>query len=182
MSSSEGFWDFSNRIYRVDHVSHACLSLQDESGADVNMLLFCCWAATVNVELSDDQFQNVLRFSRSWADDIVRPLRAIRSTMKHDGGRLSAVPIATFSELRENIKKIELQAEKLQQQQLETMIGTATSRSETTDLQYLAVSNLRRYCRAEHIDLTTSIIDKLMIILLAAIPSTTKQAARDLLD
>ena len=38
-SDFEGFWDFSVRTYRTPGVPDACLSLQNDYAADVNMLL-----------------------------------------------------------------------------------------------------------------------------------------------
>jgi len=44
----ERFWDFSVRTYRTEGVPAAGLSLQNDYGADVNMLLYCAWiGATV---------------------------------------------------------------------------------------------------------------------------------------
>ena len=45
---SSRFWDFSLEIYAKPGVAQACLALQDECGADVNLLLFCCWAGPLD--------------------------------------------------------------------------------------------------------------------------------------
>ena len=39
-SGKDGFWGFSLRIYARQDVPQACLALQDEGGADVNLVLF----------------------------------------------------------------------------------------------------------------------------------------------
>ena len=37
------FWRFSLRVYRAAGVQQACLALQEDCGADVNLLLLCGW-------------------------------------------------------------------------------------------------------------------------------------------
>ena len=37
------FWRYSLGFYRRSGVEQACLGLQNTCGADVNLLLFCCW-------------------------------------------------------------------------------------------------------------------------------------------
>ena len=180
MKAKKGFWEFSTRIYRGKRLPDACLSLQNESGADINMLLFCCWAAAAKVELNGDMFQNVLQFSRRWANDVVRPLRAIRIKMKRSDRRAKTVQAESYNELRENIKVVELCAEKLQQEELQAMIGTTIPQLVAAGPLNLAVANLRRYCEAEAIDLTSDTIDRLVIILAAAFPSENPQLAREL--
>ena len=36
-------WNYSLEIYRRPGVQDACLKLQDDMGADVNLLMYCCW-------------------------------------------------------------------------------------------------------------------------------------------
>ena len=37
------FWRFSLRFYRQPRVADACIALQEESGVDVNLLLYLLW-------------------------------------------------------------------------------------------------------------------------------------------
>lgn len=180
MNAKEGFWDFSIRVYRSKKLADACLSLQDESGADVNLLLFCCWAAAANVELDGDTFQKALQFSRFWTTDVVRPLRKVRTTMKRSDRKAKTVQAEFYNELRESIKAVELRAEKLQQQELQAMIGTTAPQSDATGPLSSAVSNLCRYCESEAIDLTADTIDRLVVVLAAAFPSENPETARKL--
>jgi uncharacterized protein (TIGR02444 family) len=39
------FWRFSLRLYRAPGVGDACIVLQEETGVDVNLLLFLLWQA-----------------------------------------------------------------------------------------------------------------------------------------
>ena len=52
MQNDDGrFWAFSLEVYGRPGVAPACLALQDRHGLDVNLLLFCCWAASQGVTL-----------------------------------------------------------------------------------------------------------------------------------
>ena len=52
MQNDDGrFWAFSLDVYGRPGVAPACLALQDRHGLDVNLLLFCCWAASQGVTL-----------------------------------------------------------------------------------------------------------------------------------
>lgn len=114
---TEGFWEFSSRVYRLDGVSDACLALQDRWGVDINVLLFCCWAGMNVGSVSDSTMSEILGHSTRWAENVVRPLRAVRRWMKSENGE---------SELRDEVKRVELAAERVQQEALEAMVGTAT--------------------------------------------------------
>ena len=37
------FWRFSLEVYQDEEVQRLCLSLQDDYGLDVNVVLFCLW-------------------------------------------------------------------------------------------------------------------------------------------
>ena len=43
------FWDYSLKTYNRPHVGKACLRLQEEAGADVNLVLLCLWLAARGV-------------------------------------------------------------------------------------------------------------------------------------
>ena len=164
-----GFWNFSNHVYREENVATACLLLQNENNADVNMLLFCVWAAKARFELSTSTFEDALAFSRSWAVDIVRPLRAIRTARKRED------EIEHRNTFRRNVKALELQAEKLQQEELQALLGANVRQTNSADSLRLAASNLSRYCAAELIDLNPENINRMLVILAAAFPATKSQ-------
>ena len=45
-SAGSPFWRFSLRFYRLPEVADACITLQEQAGVDVNLLLFLLWHAT----------------------------------------------------------------------------------------------------------------------------------------
>jgi uncharacterized protein (TIGR02444 family) len=126
MSASEGFWAFSVRIYGKPDVPPACLDLQNDYGLDVNLLLYCCWLGTHGVKLDTATLERALAFTNPWAEHVVRPLRQARTWMKRDGSARGQLPPDAYTELRESIKAIELEAERLQQLALELMTNPPT--------------------------------------------------------
>lgn len=181
MCVTKKFWDFSVRTYDADGVSDACLTLQAEQGVDVNMLLYCCWVASVHGELDREMFDAALQFSRSWAKDVVRPLREVRTRMKHASCNDHTVPAESRMQLRENVKRIELEAEKLQQTVLEALAPPAVQQLPASDQLRYAAANLRRYCRAEAVEITGESLEQLSLILAAAFPPATRKSTRELL-
>jgi uncharacterized protein (TIGR02444 family) len=173
----EAFWDFSVRTYRSSGVPEACLDLQDEQGADVNMLLYCCWAGGCGASLDAGSFDRAQTFSRDWSGQVVRPLRAARRWMKQDGCAAGPVDRDACMALRQQVKNIELAAEKLQQLALAALPLPAGGSPVAGDAQLAAVAaNLRRYCTASGIRLDDVVIDRLRIIVRAGFPELRQES------
>ena len=117
---SEGFWDFSSRVYRKPDVSQCCLSLQELYGLDVNLLLFACWHASSRGLCEPALVKNALAFSSNWANHVVKPLRGARRWMKT---QTENTLVEDFHSLREQIKSLELQCEKFQENTLESLVS-----------------------------------------------------------
>ena len=174
MHMLESFWKFAVRTYRCDGVQEACLALQNEHGADVNMLLFCCWMGTTRGEFDTKTFGMVLDFSRTWADQVVRPLRKVRTWMKTKGCPDPVIQVESCINLRERIKNVELEAEHLQENTMQFIVDSISGVTlAVTEQANAAVLNLRRYCEAEGIDPDHETQACLEIILRAAIPHGT---------
>lgn len=123
---SEGFWNFSIRVYRKPDVSQCGLSLQDLYGLDVNLLLFACWHARSSGLCELALVEKALAFSSNWADHVVKPLRGARRWMKTQTQRQTQTEnnlAKDFHSLREQIKTLELQCEKFQQNTLESLVS-----------------------------------------------------------
>lgn len=171
MTTPKSFWNFAVRTYRCEGVPEACLALQNERGADVNVLLFCCWIGATRGELEIETLDRVLEFSRAWAERVVQPLRSVRTWMKIEGCPDPRVPVESCVDLRERIKKVELEAERLQENVMQSMVDTLPEVTlSVTEQARAAALNLRRYCEAEGIDLDHETQTCLDIILQAAIP------------
>lgn len=113
MARENPFWDFSLAVYRRPGVAEACLRLQDGAGADVNVLLYLCWEAAVRDDALDrSAIVEAVARTREWRDGVVAPLRAVRGRMKEG---VAGVPAESVERLRAEVKRIELESERLQQ-------------------------------------------------------------------
>ena len=171
-SENEGFWDFSVRTYRTVGVPDACLSLQDDYGADVNMLLYCCWVGACNGRFDGELFERANEFSTRWAEHVVVPLRTARKWMKLSGCSTEPVPTDPCMALREKIKSVEFAAEKLQQQVLDSLVSLDDDRDESPQqVRRDAVANLELYCEAIGLNVGDDVRQKFSVIIDAAFPA-----------
>jgi uncharacterized protein (TIGR02444 family) len=107
------FWDFSLAVYGRQGVAPACIGLQDRLGVDVNVLLFCCFAACRRRKpLIESEIRRALDTVTPWQDGVVRPLRALRTDLKADP---AGAPRAAAESLRRHILAAELEAERVEQ-------------------------------------------------------------------
>ncbi len=172
----EGFWDFSVRTYRTDGVPDACLSLQNDYGADVNMLLYCCWIGACIGQFDHDLFARASAFSTLWAEHVVVPLRSARTWMKQTGCDTEPVPTDACMQFREEIKSVEFAAEKMQQQVLESLVSIDQWRNDPPD-QVLKniVANLMLYSEHTGIEVCEDVRRKFCDVVQAAFPDWRKQ-------
>jgi uncharacterized protein (TIGR02444 family) len=145
MTSDNPFWDFSLALYRRPGVAEACLRLQDDAGVDVNLLLYFCWLATVRgTALDDSEIGKAVEGTDAWRARVVRPLREIRRSMK--GGVEGMAPESAES-LRSEVKRIELQSERLQQDLLFRMAGSGARAIGGPGARRRAEENIARYLK-----------------------------------
>ena len=172
----ESFWDFSVRTYRTSGVSEACLSLQNDQGADVNMLLYCCWVGAAVGPFDDDLFSRASEYSARWAENVVIPLREARSWMKHTGCTAEPTPTEDCMQLREQVKSVEFAAEKMQQQVLESMVSVDRTRDERPkQIVEDVAANLMLYLEGLDIQPAIEVRNKLSVIVCAAFPDFDKK-------
>jgi uncharacterized protein (TIGR02444 family) len=103
-------WAFSCNLYQQSVVKERCLFLQDEYGANVPVLLYCCWAGCYFPSLSSEQLANVQKVADLWSEQCIRPLRDIRRAMKTTDVTHSEQ--SSWQGIREQVKALELSAEK----------------------------------------------------------------------
>ncbi|MBC7781781.1 MAG: TIGR02444 family protein, partial [Proteobacteria bacterium] len=123
-ASSDGFWSFSLRLYARPEVPPACLALQDEGGADVNLVLFLLYLADRGRLLDATEIAGLERATRVWRVQVVEPLRNVRRVLKTDVDAFTQARTAAF---RDEVKRIELGAEKLEQSTLEALAPATTA-------------------------------------------------------
>lgn len=102
------FWQFSLSTYGQADVAKECLALQQAIGIDVNVLLFCAWLGTRDIDLSREDIAAASVAVEAWGENVVRPLRGVRQWMK---GLYSN----EFADLRERVKVLELETEQVEQ-------------------------------------------------------------------
>jgi uncharacterized protein (TIGR02444 family) len=110
------FWRFSLRFYSRPGVAAACLALQDEAGADVNLMLFLLFLAEHKRQVTADDIARLDGTVRTWRDRVVKPLRELRRVLKTGIGE---IPVAVSETFRGQIKRLELESEQIEQHLLE---------------------------------------------------------------
>jgi len=114
----EDFWQFSLAFYGQAKVARACLALQDRTGADVNLLLLCCWLARYRRQLDAAGLEALNAAIADWRSCVIEPLRHARRALRPSFDNYQQAPQAA---LRQNILEAELAAEKIAQHRLATL-------------------------------------------------------------
>ena len=138
-ANDSAFWRFSLRFYALPDVAPACLALQDEANVDVNLMLFLLFLAENGRAITRDDVARLDASIAPWRTEVVEPLRAIRRRLKSGIGEISA---ASSEGLRNMVKKIELEAERLEQGRLEK---AASNLGKPADRFLAARANLAAY-------------------------------------
>lgn len=131
------FWEFCLAIYGQVAIEQTCLRLQDQNGANVNLLLWLCWLADRGIALDQQQLDLGLHKIATWHDDVVAPLRQLRRAIKQDYSYTREVT----EPAREAIKTAELAAEKVELDWLEEL----SSRWKVSSASIPRAANLQLY-------------------------------------
>ncbi len=99
------FWQYSLEVYAKPEVAELCLSLQDEFGLDVNVLLFCGYLGSLGKVFPCEVMSNNQTFKAITA--LIENNRELRRSLK-------AVDLVLY----EQAKSLELQLEKCKQGQM----------------------------------------------------------------
>jgi uncharacterized protein (TIGR02444 family) len=147
-SQTSPFWRFSLRFYRQPDVAAACIELQEESGVDVNLLLFLLWHATHEHELLPAEVAALEARVGPWREAAVVPLRAVRRALRSPPALVAEATAETF---RTKIKGVELEAERLQQEAMYALAHASLLGRKAGSSQDAARANVAAYetiCRA----------------------------------
>jgi uncharacterized protein (TIGR02444 family) len=136
-STESAFWRFSLRFYALPDVAPACLTLQDEANVDVNLLLLLLFVADQGRAVTREDVARLDAAIAPWRGEVVEPLRALRRRLKTGIGEFP--PNEGF---RNMVKKIELEAERLEQGRLER---AASNLGKPADRLSAARANLAAY-------------------------------------
>lgn len=110
-----GLWDWALSSYARPGVAPVCLALQDGHGQNVPLLLAAAWAATEGRTLDLDR---AVALTLAWETEVVGPLRSARRGLKISRG---PIPDSGREALRETVKAVELEAERLLLSALESL-------------------------------------------------------------
>jgi uncharacterized protein (TIGR02444 family) len=164
----EAFWDFSLRAYGYADVARSCLALQNRNGCDVNLLLFCCWGGLTFGVIADDVLATAVDHSQRWNTRVVGPLRSARNWMK---GKTWVAAADAHETLRNRIKSVEFEAERLQQATLGHLLGNLTDPEPNAHGALDAmVNNLGRYLGRAGIAADRTVRGDLEVLLHGAAP------------
>jgi uncharacterized protein (TIGR02444 family) len=103
---SSDLWSFSLTTYARPGVEQACLKLQ-ATGVNVCLLLCAAWLGERGIACNAQRLQQLRNAADSWDADVVQPLRALRTQWK-----VAATEDAGLRTLREQVKTLELEAER----------------------------------------------------------------------
>ncbi|MDH1009122.1 TIGR02444 family protein [Pseudomonas nicosulfuronedens] len=124
---SDDVWSYALKLYARPGVEPACLALQ-EGGADICLLLAAAWLGSTGVAFAASRMSELESTARGWREEVVVPLRSLRQRWRE-----SAKQDAELASLRERIKQLELEAEKVLLGRLET-VAKDWPRGEAKDL------------------------------------------------
>ena len=121
-------WAFATALYARPGVAEACLALQNQAGVDVTLLLMATFAAVKHrTLLTPDEIGKLDEACRPWREQIVQRLRAIRTELKTGP---APAPGSMTEPFRSQVKALELQAEKIENQLLAECLPLGSPGSE----------------------------------------------------
>ena len=99
-------WEYSVRQYARQGVAETCEALQDDHALDVNILLYGAWLASIGRQPDSEHIEALAREILEWRERVVKPLRFLRRQWRG---------LDPAEQLRNELKAIELKAERAQQ-------------------------------------------------------------------
>lgn len=149
-------WQYACRIYSQAGMEAALLNLQDEHGADINLILQALWLTSKGGEWKPEC---IPADYGKWVEEHVIPIRTMRRSLKTDWVERRDKGYESF---RQQVKKLELQAEQYALAMLflsGDQLGAIKGRADSQNLQ-LINHNLNRL--AEHFVITEEKFDTLI--------------------
>jgi uncharacterized protein (TIGR02444 family) len=145
ISEDEAFWRFSIAFYERPGVADALIALQDRDGFDVNLILFALWLGiSVRGALDGDILATAQRAAGALRSELIEPLRSLRRKLRHH-------PDSDVQKLREGVKALELAGEKLVQDRLAQLAGSAGAKPCPGGGRTAAHANLALYLGGERV-------------------------------
>jgi uncharacterized protein (TIGR02444 family) len=130
------FWHYTCDFYGRAGVTDTCLTLQDELGLNVNLLLLLCWCEQNGKQLSGEQLEMLVHSVAQWHNEYTKPLRSLRRKLALDDN-------ATVT-AKQRIFDVEMELEKTEQRLLlgAYNLFDASSEAKAQNLQrYIAMAD-----------------------------------------
>ncbi|WP_434678560.1 TIGR02444 family protein [Pseudomonas sp. R1-18] len=124
-------WSFTLDFYARAGVEQACLALQAD-GANVCMVLCGVWLRVRGVPCTAQRLDEIGQLATPWHDDVVRPLRELRTQWKS-----AAQHDVALGTLRNQVKALELDAERQLLVRLQTMTESWSETGEVAQGEWL---------------------------------------------
>ncbi|MEH6451107.1 MAG: TIGR02444 family protein [Oleispira sp.] len=100
-----GLWQYACQVYSQAGVEAALLALQDDHGADINLILQALWLASEGKQWTKAYIPTDYD---QWMEEQVLPLRQMRRSMKVEWVEKRG---SQYEGFRQQVKKLELNAE-----------------------------------------------------------------------
>lgn len=118
----EALWPYALEIYGRPGVEALLVELQDAHGQSVPYLLWSLWMAAAGRAADEAALARAAELARAWDAAAVTPLRALRRGLKTPG---PAAQLRQRARLRDKVKGLELEAERMLFTMLEQASPTA---------------------------------------------------------
>jgi uncharacterized protein (TIGR02444 family) len=139
-------WRFSLALYGRPGVANHLIGLQDRLGLDVNLVLYCLWLACSGRATEAADIREAVRLTRPWQARTVGILRRLRRDLKSRLATVHDKPMLTAAqELRESVKRLEIEAERIEQMILGRAVQTPRRPVSNAAAAAAARANLRAY-------------------------------------
>ena len=110
----ETFWDWSLRVYDHEDLAANLIALQDDFALNVNIMLWCCWCSLNFPDLPEILLRGAVDKTATWTNAVTGPIRTARRHVNKG--------MADQGTLREKLKSVELEAERVEQTILEKLV------------------------------------------------------------
>ena len=141
-NQESAFWQFSLALYARPRVADACLELQDSAGVDVNVMFYLLFLAIRERQVGRDDVARIDALVAAWRERAVLPLRTLRRRLKTG---IAPFPVKDTEPLRSAIKRIELDAEHIEQDMLERLAPASDTGTPAASPAAAARANLAAY-------------------------------------
>lgn len=128
-------WQYTLLVYSQPKVQSLCISLQDEHGADVNILLCACWLAKRGVVWTPKQVADMVAHSQKFRSEYLLDTRALRRKLK------GVAPANVYQEAQ----RFEMAMERWQQDEMYSYWLEANAQPKKQSFSLCAQTNIHRY-------------------------------------